>query len=80
MPSIFQRLSSGVFFKEKVFVYGYCDASWGCNEDGSSVRVFVFKVLTGQSAGLRRNNQQLLYLLLNLSTWLCLMLFTKQFD
>ena len=31
----------------KLSLYGYCDASWGCQEDGSSVTGFVFKVLTG---------------------------------
>jgi hypothetical protein len=28
-------------------MYGYCDASWGCQEDGSSITGFDFKVLTG---------------------------------
>ena len=42
----------------KLSLYGYCDASWGCQEDGSWVRGFVL------AAGVQRNNQQLLYLLL----------------
>jgi hypothetical protein len=29
-------------------MYGYRDASWGSQEDGSSVTGFVFKVLTGK--------------------------------
>jgi hypothetical protein len=32
---------------EKLSLNGYCDASWGCQKDGSSVTGFVFKVLTG---------------------------------
>ena len=32
---------------EKLSLYGYCDASWGCQKDGSSVTRFVFQVLTG---------------------------------
>jgi hypothetical protein len=31
---------------EKLCLYGYCDASWDCQEDGSSVTGFDFKVLT----------------------------------
>jgi hypothetical protein len=30
-----------------LFLYCYCHASWCCQEDGSSITGFVFKVLTG---------------------------------
>ena len=32
---------------EKLSMHGYCNASWACQEDGSSIIGFVFKVLTG---------------------------------
>jgi hypothetical protein len=32
---------------EKLSVYGYCDASWGCQRDGSAVTGFVSEILTG---------------------------------
>jgi hypothetical protein len=43
-------MSSGVFSRKsygKVIPVCYCDASWGCREDGSSVTGSVFKALTG---------------------------------
>jgi len=36
---------------EKLSLYAYCDASWGCHEDGSSVTGFVFTALTGAVSG-----------------------------
>jgi hypothetical protein len=32
---------------ENLSLYGYCDASWGFQEDGSSITGFLLKVLTG---------------------------------
>jgi hypothetical protein len=28
-------------------LYGYCDASWGCQDDGKSVTGYFFKVKSG---------------------------------
>ena len=42
------------------------------------LQLLFSKFRLDQSAGVQTNNQQLLYLLLKLSTLLCLMLFRKQ--
>ena len=63
---------------EKLSLHGYCDASWGCQVDGSSVPGFVFKVLTGPVSWCAKKQSTIALSTAEL-TFLCLMLFRKQF-
>jgi hypothetical protein len=65
--------------RKNLSLHGYCDASWSCEEDGFSITGFFQSFDWTTQLVCKRGNQQLLYLLLKLSTVLYFMLFRKQF-